>query len=431
MVMSNYSSHEEIMAIILGNLVHDFGQIQLGKVNKLLAEVGYEEPIEMAELRSWAEFIQEDDELYELNEQAVNGDIDLGDIVVETEDEEGEPVEETPLKDVNINKVLSPAITEHERVLSQNREFRKIQKDGSYLKILMEDLKEELLTEIPDMLSKEKKQIPLPDRDVNKGKGLILQNSDWHIGATIPSNVSYAYGYNWEIFQERLDIYLSEALSIIKEQRPEEVLVMHNGDIVEQIFMRNVNQAFETEFNLAEQISKAIRTTYVMLERLSEHTELTFGLVGGNHDRLQANKKDDIFNQSSAYIVLDTMIMFKESGLLRNVNIIDNRDNVGSFEISIAGKNVHAVHGDYIPKNSKNPIANLIKDGNIDLLLTGHFHNLSLSEESYGRLHIASSSIMGANSYSEQHNFGTTKPSQNIIYLDENLRGPVIYPVYF
>ena len=428
--MHKYSSQDEILAVLLGKLVHDFGQIQLTKVNKLLEEVGDFEPLDSKSLREWAEFIQEDEELYEVNELAVRGEIDLDNIVVEVEDEAGDIVEESPLSTIDVNKVLSPAIAEHERILSNNREFRRIQKDGSYLKILMEDLKEELLAELPDMVKNTPRLPSVTKQSTNEGKGLIMQNSDWHIGATIPSDVDYAYGYDWDVFRKRLAVYEDETIQLIKQQRPEEVLVLHNGDIVEQIYMRNVNQAFETEFNLSEQIAKALRTIYGMLVRLSEHTELTFGLVGGNHDRLQANKKDDIFNQSVAYIILDNLIMMKEEGLLRGVDIIDNRDNVGTFSHKIVGKNIHVVHGDYLPKNSKNPIANLIKNENIDMLLTGHYHNLSVKEESYGRLQLASSSIMGANSYSEQHNFGTTKPSQNLILLDENLRGPVIYPVY-
>lgn len=429
--MKRYSSQEDIMAVILGKLVHDFGQINLGRVNKLLAEVGFDDKINTEELRDWAEFIQGDEELQELNEQAVNGDVDLDSIIVEVIDEEGEIVEESPLEDTNIDKVLSPAIKEHERVLSQNREFRRIQKDGSYLKILMEDLKEELLDELPTLSEYKPKVEKIKTPRSTRKSGLIMQNSDWHIGAVIPSDVDYAYGYNWDIFKERLKVYETETLKMVENFNPGETLVLHNGDIVEQIFMRNVNQAFETEFNLSQQISLATRTIYELLENISQHTDVTFGLVGGNHDRLQANKKDDVFNQSSAYIVLDMLILMQESGKLQDVNIIDNRDNVGTLEHNLAGKNVHVVHGDYIPKKSNNPIANLIRDENIDLLLTGHYHNFSIQEESYGRMNVVSSSIMGANNYSEQHNFGMTKPSQNLIYLDENLNGPVIYPVYF
>lgn len=437
--VKSYTEVKSVMSIILGYLAKNEGQLQTSKVNKILEAVGLEESkVDTKSLKEWAEFIENDLTYSDINEQAFLGELNLDNIAVEVYDEESEafdeenplePIIEHPLEDIDIEQVLSPSIKEHERSLQNSRFFRKVQKNGSYFSILMDNLKDDLSKEMEEEYTKEPYITDTLYSFDKNDDTLVVQTSDWHIGAVVQKTGS-TYGYDWNIFLNRMEYFKAEIFKAINTFNPKQVFVVQNGDVVEQIYMRNVNQAFETEFDLSEQIAKAYRVTYALLRDISEVKPVIYGSVRGNHDRLQADKKDDIANQNVIYTILDLLIYDQEEkDLLPNVEIIDNREDTSFFQYDVTGKSIYVTHGDGIPNNNK-PISNLIRDRNIDMLLTGHIHHLGVNEESYGRLQFVNSSFMGANSYSSGKNYAQTKPSQNIIYLSKALSGPLLYPVY-
>ena len=116
--------------------------------------------------------------------------------------------------------------------------------------------------------------------------------------------------------------------------------------------MRSVNQAFDTEFTLAEQITKGTRLLIDVLSQISEVTEgnLRFGIVGGNHDRLQGNKNEKIYNDNVAYITLDTMLNLQELGVLNGIEIIDNREDIYTIEDVVANQRIVVNHGDNLKR---------------------------------------------------------------------------------
>lgn len=157
-----------------------------------------------------------------------------------------------------------------------------------------------------------------------------------------------------------------------------------------------------------------------------------FGIVHGNHDRLSPDKKDNAYNDSVSYVILDTLLMLQDVGQFKNTEIIDNRENQGSFTDKVNGKNIMVLHGDKgLTSGKAGKIPQLIRDEIIDLLFTGHFHSVAMEQEDYDRLWIQVSSISGYNTYSKDLNLPYTKPSQTLIVLHEELRGPFIYPVFF
>lgn len=195
--------------------------------------------------------------------------------------------------------------------------------------------------------------------------------------------------------------------------------------------MRSVNQAFDTEFTLAEQITKGTRLLIDVLSQISEVAEgnLRFGIVGGNHDRLQGNKNEKIYNDNVAYITLDTMLNLQELGVLNGIEIIDNREDIYTIEDVVANQRIVVNHGDNL-KGNVNHIPKFIKDQVFDLLITGHVHHLRVKQEDYNRQHITVGSTIGYNTYSKELHLSKTTPSQQLLFLEHDSKDIELKTVY-
>ncbi|UYB00660.1 hypothetical protein GMNKNHGO_00033 [Enterococcus phage vB_Efa29212_3e] len=326
--------------------------------------------------------------------------------------------------------VLSSYVVENQAVLARNREFGKLQREGAYLDHLISGLKTYLLAELKDMSSLKYISKNLKAPKVSSDRELILCLSDWHIGAFV-NNIDTG-GYNFEIFKERLEKLLEEVFQVAMEQDIKKIHVYHIGDIIEHINMRNVNQAFEAEFPATEQIAKGIRVIADTLNLLAKaEFEVSFGMVGGNHDRFQGNKNDKIHNDNVAYLVVDQLHFLQELGALnKDIKLVDNRSDVYSFKDTVAGKRIKVTHGDTEGKKVDVKIPKHIKDEVIDYLIMGHIHTTRIIQEDFSRFHVYVGSPMGANNYSAENNLPTTSPAQLIMVLDPERDTPQFMPVF-
>lgn len=238
-------------------------------------------------------------------------------------------------------------------------------------------------------------------------------------------------GYNFEILKERLQRFVDKTKHEILDRDINHVTVYFVGDLIEHVNMRSVNQAFDTEFTLSEQITKGTRLLIDVLQQLSEVVEgqLRFGIVGGNHDRLQGNKNEKIYNDNVAYIALDTLINLQELGLFNGVEIIDNRDDIYTIEDKVASQSIIVNHGDNL-KGNVNHIPKFIKDQVFDILITGHVHHLRVKQEDYTRQHITVGSTIGYNTYSKELNLSRTAPSQQLLFLEKDSKDIELKTIY-
>lgn len=409
-----YEEPNEVYAIIFGHLAKTFGKVQTSKFNKIAVELGYDTS-NAKELSEFTETLDMNPHLAKLVDETITGSINLDELYQYQ-------TEKKPFKEKTFFDVVTPYQVQHQRVLEANRNFNKVQREGAYLKALMEDLKEDLSTEF---FSSSKYLAPIHSIKV-EGSALIVTISDLHVGALIYDT---GYGYNFEVLKERLSIYMQEIKNTLEVIDVETIRIYQIGDSVENVIMRNT-QSFEAEFPLSEQIAKATRIMTEFITEVEQIKPVKFGIVNGNHDRLQANGKDKIYNDTVAYVILDTLFLLQDNGMFQNTELIDNRTDMDSFEDRVEGKNIYVTHGSYLKGNGKH-ITKLIKNHTIDFLFTGHVHNFKVQQEDFDRLHITVSSIMGANNYSKELNLAETMPSQTMVLLNKKLKGPIIYNVFF
>lgn len=417
-IKSYLDNPQFIEAVILGELYKIDNKIQVGKFNKFAKEFNLDKQNKQG-VEELLSFIHNDEDLVEIYNSATLGNIDT------------QTLKELNQQEANSAfNTISSYVIDNTEVLANNREFNKIQREGAYLHHLIDGLHRNLRDELDSLkvtnyIDKEFK-VTFP----NGNKEMILCLADWHIGALV-NNVETG-GYDFNMFKERLNEVINQAIAKIKEKGIRKVHVYHIGDIIEHINMRNVNQAFEAEFPATEQIAKGIRVLVEALNTLADTgTAITFGLVGGNHDRFQGNKNDKIYNDNIGYLVLDNLFFVQELGGLReNITLLDNRNDTYNLYDQVAGKKVKVVHGDHEGKKTDVKIPKHIKNEAIDYLIMGHIHTTRIIQEDYSRFHVYVGSTMGANNYSAENNLPTTSPSQMFLVIDPEQDSPEFQPVF-
>lgn len=417
---------EGAYAVIMGYLKAERGKIAPSVFNKLASELGYHK-MNKDDLVSFTKEMQEDKELLNLYMKAFERSIKLEDLTYTWDD----PVDDVPhtiaLNEADVFSQVTSFLIDNENNNARLRELRKLQREGVYMRILMDNLKQHLVNELKGMPRAKYLRTEVPEP--HKGdRSLVLLYADWHVGALVFNEDTG--GYDFIKLQGKVQNSINQALQLVRDLDIKHVYVFHLGDVQEHIDMRNVNQAFEAEFPATEQIAKAQRLIVDMLMVLSKEVHVTFGIVAGNHDRFSGNKDDKIYNDNSIYVILDTLFLLQETfGQLPNVTLIDNREDTYEFTIKIAGKNFKVKHGDHEKKGNDVKIPKHIKTEPIDYLLMGHIHTTRITQEDFHRFHVYVGSTMGGNNYSKELNLPTTKGSQMIMVLTEGSDTPWFIPL--
>lgn len=419
------STEKGAYAAIMGYLKAERGKIAPSVFNKFATKLGHNK-LSKQDLIEFAKTMQDDPVLYSIYSKSYERIIKLDDVTHVVPGEKGGD-EMLQITEPEVFSQITNFLIDNEDNNARLRELRKLQREGIYMRILMDNLKKHLVEELKGMPRAKyiRTEVPEPQKGDKK---LILCFSDWHIGALVFNEDTG--GYEFKKLQSYAQCIITEVLNIVHKLNIKEVVVLNLGDFTEHINLRNTNQAYDAEMTLAQQISKAIRLTIDILATLSKHVHVIYGQVSGNHDRLQTNKNDAISGDTTAYVILDMLFMVKnELGQLPNVTLIDNRDDVYSLELRVAGKWIKAVHGDKEGRSGSARIHKHIKDHPIDILFMGHYHYTSIIQEDYARFTIVVGSPQGANDYSKSLNLPSTYGSQMITILEEGKESPMFYPL--
>jgi predicted phosphodiesterase len=414
-------TQEGAYSAVMGYLMAERGKIAPAVFNKHVAELGYLK-LNRDDLIDFAKVMDEDEVLSSLYNKAKARTIKLDEIpngIGDTED----------LTESDLFNLVTNYLVDNEENNARLREMRHLQRKGVYMKQLMDGLKKYLVDELKGM--PRMKFLTTPVAPPQKGdKSIILIVSDWHIGAVVHNPDTG--GYNFKKLSLQVDNMINVLLELIEDLDIKHVYVFHAGDTIEHINMRNVNQAFESEFIAVQQIAKAYRLIIDLLIKLSARVHVTFGAVAGNHDRFQGNKNDKIYNDTVTYILVDILDMLQDTfGQLPNVTLIDNREDTYEFTVKVAGKRIKVKHGDHEKKKDDQKIPKHIKEEPIDYFIMGHIHTSRFVQEDYHRFHVYAGSPMGANGFSKELELPTTTASQLVMVLTEGSNTPYFIPLMF
>ena len=320
-----------------------------------------------------------------------------------------ESLEEEELKDLPKNKMEEIKEELGELFIVKQETKNKLNKLGRLKRDFVKSI--EISNDIKECLKEDLKDLSLFEFakiEVSSKNKLIIQLADLHIGYIIKNYKGNTY--NYEILKLRLAELIAQAKKMCDLYNITEVIVVNCGDALENCYMRETQQAFECEFNMSQQISKAIQLLYDFISTVSTFANVKFISVGGNHPRM-ASKSANIEGDNSNVIILNTLKMLFAPNNRVEVVEIDEIDDSCEFEVN--GLKFLVTHGDNRVADCKK----LFDSENVNVILRGHFHNFNVSSQDNGGLVITGGCVFGYNPYSKKRMACTTNASQTLIVV--------------
>lgn len=288
----------------------------------------------------------------------------------------------------------------------------KLKREMTLFGVVAEGVYHALINELDTEIPKWSLQDRLPESE-NK---MIVGISDIHTG-TVVINVNGNY-YNYSIAQLRLKKYVEEIFKIATVYNVTEIIVVALGDLTEHVSMRNINQAFETEFTSSVQITKAFELVRDFLVNLTQKFNVTYMGISGNHDRMNGNKNDNIDGDSTVFVINYMVKIFAENKLIPRLRYVESDNILYSAVVNVNGSNIKFVHGDN--EKGSNILALHSKEDHIvyNAIVMGHLHHYHVQEVGANQYQAYFGSLMGRNNYSKKGKF-SSDASQGIILVNE------------
>jgi UDP-2,3-diacylglucosamine pyrophosphatase LpxH len=298
----------------------------------------------------------------------------------------------------------------HQKVLELNRLKRELSKYGIVTEQIRDAFLDYFHIEIPKFMYQPKL--------LKSDKVGILIITDFHIGATV-KNVA-GNNYNYEIAKKRIDELIRQTIHYCSIYEITELRVVCLGDICEQLFMRNVNQAFECEFNFSEQIVKATELLIHLYTSLAQFFNVTVAGISGNHDRMNGQKADNILEDTVMNVVNYIIQLFISLSKIPRLTYDCTDESHLSYHLEINNSLLKFVHGDNDSKKDKNKLQRYSQADkkHYKALIMGHYHHYEVIERDYGGMEIYVGSLMGRNSYNKKLK-SNTDASQCLLVVDE------------
>ena len=314
-----------------------------------------------------------------------------------------------------IKKKTGELYREKRALQKERREYNKSKRAITDQIILAEDIVHELkslnLVDYSEIMRIDSVDLynSLIEQDEHN-KALVLP-ADWHIGQA-------SRDLKIEDMEYRIAVYVEEIIKYAKRFGIVDLYVSHLGDLINQHL--HSNSGFYNELDISEQIIQSFRLIFGFLDELSNHFNVIFlGVINGNHDRLQSDKKSALYQDGVGKLM--TMMIDSEIKKINKATLHSQLDgyNVDYIYLDIDGKGVYLEHGDKV--NPRNDIGGRMSQINklIDMRVKGHIHTFKVESYANDRLDVTSGSLNGSDDYAENLGF-VNGPSQLIIPIIDN-----------
>lgn len=252
---------------------------------------------------------------------------------------------------------------------------------------------------------------PHPFLDTNK-EGIVTI-SDWHYGIDIDN---FLNRFNPTICRNRVQKLLIEAKEYFAHNPVNKIYVVNLGDLTAgrihstirlQSRIDTITQCLDVSEMLAE-----------FLNELSECAPIEYYDCLDNHSRVEPNKAESLDLESLARIIpWHLKFRFEDNDRISiNHNIID--EDIITFTAMNGKYTIGGVHGHKDKPNKVVEGLTLMTKLSFDLILCAHYHHFSADEKNE-TLVLSNGTLMGTDGYAMDLRL-TSKPSQNIVLIDEN-----------
>ena len=251
-------------------------------------------------------------------------------------------------------------------------------------------------------------------RHPKKGKAVgVIHLSDLHFNELVelPNNK-----YDFEVASKRIKRHVEAAKTYFSTQRISNVILALTGDLINSD--RRLDELLSNATNRAQAVFIAVDILQQAIIDLNRNFNITVACVSGNEARL--NKEygwTDILATDNYDFTIFNMLR----ALFMGSKIHFVADDPMEVVLKVAGQNLLLLHGHGSITARHESSINQIKGRyasrgiNIDYIISGHIHSARIGD-TYAR----SSSLVGANDYSEKALNLSGRASQNLYIFYEN-----------
>lgn len=307
---------------------------------------------------------------------------------------------------------------QYEKLIQKELELKKE-------KVKVQDLKTQVNKQIRELARKEnlgeileEKLDKLPNQMINMNyinhmpskKQGIAMISDVHYGMVVDN---FLNKYNPDIAQERMNYLTDKIIEYSKLNNLDVMNVCLLGDMISgeqylSVRLENRENLINQIINISELLSEAIYKISLNVPFVA------VSIADGNHERVY-NKKENLNKDNYTELIRKFLeLKLKDvSNITFTENVYDN--NIISFEC--CGNTVVGLHGDKCKKDKVSYEMYNMLNKKIDIILMGHFHQIS-QDICYETIVYRNGSFIGTDEYARNLNLNTY-PTQKLLIVSE------------
>jgi predicted MPP superfamily phosphohydrolase len=293
-------------------------------------------------------------------------------------------------KQADLNRIKNKAFREHSRLENALVEYNKA---------LIDLLKaESLKTTIKQHTSKGKQAI-------------IVQIADTHFNELVDLKNNK---YDFEVASKRLQKFAHHIKEYAKFYNVNEIFIAITGDLLNSD--RRLDEKLAMSTNRAKATFLGVHLLKHFILDLNSVANISVGCVSGNESRAyELGWVDIVATDNYDFTIFEVLRL-----LLPDINFITS----GGLElvVEVNGHNCLLIHGHQLKNMQSDKIAKVMskyaRNGIIlDFMMCGHLHETKITD-----LFARSSSLVGANSYSENALLLSSRAAQNIYIMKDKER---------
>ena len=241
----------------------------------------------------------------------------------------------------------------------------------------------------------------------------VIQFSDVHFNELVDLEHNQ---YDFKIASARCKHFVSKAINYFKSSDISNVLLVQSGDLLNSD--RRLDELLNMATNRAKATFLAVDIFQQIILHLNKHFNVSVCSVTGNESRV---KKDWGWSKNLASDNYDYTIFQTLRYIFRDSDVIFIEGDPTELVVEVAGQNLLILHGNgSIKKGIDTSVTQLMgrykaRGVDIDYVIFGHVHSARVGDN-FSR----SSSMVGANDYSEKALNLAGRASQNCYIFYEN-----------
>lgn len=241
----------------------------------------------------------------------------------------------------------------------------------------------------------------------------IINASDWHLNELIDVQGNY---YDFKVASQRIKMLAERAVKYFRAFDVQNIVLAITGDILNN--SKRLDELLSQAVNRSQATFLAVDLFKQFIEHLNMHFNVTAACVTGNESRKNEEMgfTDNVVTDNYDFTIFNMLrYMFKDA---EGIDFIIG--DPYELVINVAGRNILLLHGYGIKSRCTDAVSKIkgrfaAKGILIDMVLFGHMHEARIAD-----LYARSSSLCGANAYSERELNLTSRASQNIFIVYEN-----------